>query len=471
MTILLCGASGLVGKELCKIFNKNKIPYIGTYNSNKINSSNMFKINFSDYNAIKNLIIDNNIKVCIFCIVQRITNICEKKWDEIKNINIDMVHKTSLICNELNIRFIHLSTDYVFDGSTQPNYPNSDKNPLQNYGISKLVSEFKVIKNCTNHCIIRTPVLYSDLSKLHNNAVTLIAKKIMDLSISDSQEDNFCIRRPLYIPDLCKFILDCLDNNRIGIYHFYNPYNKYTKFEILEQMAKLLNLNYSTILPKNNQIINPSIAPRPYDTQLIDDKYDINKYKFTNFIDTLSLCIGKFKHSSLINHTDKFFLIDLDGTLIDSNLNHYNSYKKVFNKYGKKFLSIEQWNIYVDNNNFDDYIIETFGNELFTKVKNHKNEEYTKLDIKFTENADKFINYIINNKINYSLPKPSKECYQLALNRYYNKEKYIIGIEDTYAGYKSLRNITDIIYIFKNKNIFNKEDCYLFDNFDQLLNL
>ena len=64
---------------------------------------------------------------------------------------------------KLNIKFIHISTDYVFDGMTQPNYPDSIKNSLQNYGISKLISEYR--DNNAPNMYNRTPVLYSNLSK------------------------------------------------------------------------------------------------------------------------------------------------------------------------------------------------------------------------------------------------------------------------------------------------------------------
>jgi dTDP-4-dehydrorhamnose reductase len=229
--ILVCGASGLVGKELCSFFDKKNIDYIGTYNNNLINKPNMFKIDFNDSVFLENFLVEKKITCCIFCIVERLTDRCENNWSFISKTNIDLVHITSFICNKLNIKFIHLSTDYVFDGLNQPNYPDSPKNPLQNYGISKLISELRVIKNCKDYCIIRTPVLYSPKSKIHDNAVMLIGKNIMDLrSDKKFKDDNYSIRRPLYIKDLCVFINDSL-NKSSGIYHFYNPINKFTKFE------------------------------------------------------------------------------------------------------------------------------------------------------------------------------------------------------------------------------------------------
>ena len=215
--ILICGASGLVGKEMSLFLERKNIKYIGTYNTNKINKPNMFQIDFFNPSLLEKFLCFHNVHCCIFCIVERLTDVCENNWDKIKKINIDLVHITSYLCNKLNIKFIHLSTDYVFDGSTQPNFPYSIKNPLQNYGISKLISEYRVISNCEKYCIIRTPVLYSVLSKIHDNAVTLIGKNVMDLRNRKTSEDNYCIRRPLYIPDLCNFIYKCIFNNYYSI--------------------------------------------------------------------------------------------------------------------------------------------------------------------------------------------------------------------------------------------------------------
>ena len=146
--ILICGASGLVGREMCIMLDEMNVNYIGTYNKNVINKPNMYRINYSDLKELEEFLFFHKITSCLFCIVERLTDVCENNWNEIKKTNIDIVHTTSYLCNKLNIKFIHLSTDYVFDGSTQPNLPNSPKNPLQNYGISKLLSEFRVLKNC-----------------------------------------------------------------------------------------------------------------------------------------------------------------------------------------------------------------------------------------------------------------------------------------------------------------------------------
>ena len=497
--ILICGASGLVGKELCSLLDDKKIPYIGTYNKNKIDKPNMSQIDFSDPNKLELFLKTENVSCCVFCIVERLVGVCENNWNEIKKTNIDLVHITSYLCNKLNINFIHLSTDYVFDGSKQPNFPNSATNPLQNYGISKLISENRVSSNCENSCIIRTPVLYSRQSKLHDNAVCLIGKNVMDLRSNTKKEDDYCIRRPLYIVDLCEFIYDCILNKHKGVYHFYNPHHKYTKFEMCQKIGTCLNISTESIIPIKDKGLE--IAPRPFDTQLQDDKINMSNYNFTDFDASIEYCFSKFKHSKITvqNKDDFLIVLDMDGTIIDSNLAHYNCYKKVFEKYNKSFLDMNQWNDVILNGNVDNYLQKEFGDgELFYQIKQEKRDMLKDELILFTKNSDIFIHFLIENDFNfcvvtnsnkatveifkeklpllknikqwiyredYEKPKPHTECYEMAKQKYYKNEKYIIGFEDSMVGYNSLKHHTDLIYVYKNEALFKQNDCYLFDDY------
>jgi dTDP-4-dehydrorhamnose reductase len=499
--ILICGASGLVGKEICRFLDIKEINYIGTYHTHKPENPNMYNIDFSNPKILEDFLVTHGITCCIFSIVERQTDVCEKNWGDIKPTNIDFVHNTSYLCNKLNIRFIHLSTDYVFDGSNQPNYPYSLKNPLQNYGISKLISEYRVLSNCSKYCIIRTPVLYSELSKIHDNAITLIGKNIMDLRTRKTTEDNYSIRRPLYIGDLCPFIYDCIYNNYNGIYHFYNPYNKFTKYEICEKIGKYLDIQITHIIPNNEK--SEGIAPRPYDTQLLDDRIKIYNYTFSDFDTSLEKCFGKYRHPRINNENknDMFICLDMDGTIINTNISHYNAYKKVFESYHKSFLNMEEWDTMIQTSNIDNYLRSMFNEDELYNIKKDKIEYLKNESITFTKNSDTFLRYLIENNFNfcivtntnkntvelfktklpllneikqwvyrenYVLPKPHPESYEVAKQKYYKNEKYIIGFEDSMVGYDALKHVTDLIYIYGNESIFKKNDCYLFDDFTSL---
>jgi dTDP-4-dehydrorhamnose reductase len=470
MKILVCGGSGILGKEICNKFDLIKIDYIATYNKNKINKSNYY-----NFEEIDNLIINEKPTIIINCIVNRIVDDCENNWNEIKKINIEIADKLS----KYNIKIIHISSDYIFDGNNSPYYDNSIVNPIQNYGISKLLSELRVINNSKNYLIIRVPVLFTDkYNNLNENSVTQIGKKLMDLTIKNIKEDDICIRRPVYISYLVDFIYDSIILNYNGIYHFYNPIDKTTKYKMgleIKNIINKININIEA---------NYELGNRPYDTELRDKKYNISKYYNNhNLLNLLNKCFRRYYHPTDLK--DCFLLIDLDGTLINSEEQHYESYKNVIG------ISREEFDNKNQNNSFDyESEIKTKKDILFkTKIK----------EIELIEGVFEFLSYILDNNINYCIvtntnnsniklykehipilnkltkwitkedyinKKPDPECYNLAISHYYNNEKFIIGIENTIAGYKALKNITDIIYIQinNNKKIFNNCDVFLINN-------
>lgn len=207
-----------------------------------------------------------------------------------------------------------------------------------------------------------------------------------------------------------------------------------------------------------------------------------------SLINQKELLDEKFKH----NFKESFLLIDLDGTIVDSEKYHYQAYNKIFNLTEEEFYKIN------DNNQF---------NDLDVTMKSLKNEEFKKIlmsnDLNLMQGAEAFINYIHQNNINhvivtntskenieiykeklpilnllknwitkedYDKKKPNPECYIKAKKRFYNNEKFIIGIENTNAGYKALKEVTDIIYMNASHSNFSNLDVFIFNDYNQIIN-
>lgn len=538
MTILVCGASGLVGRDLCDLFERENIRYDGTYNTCSDHAfterDNMFRVDFTNPVDITDFFNEHNHRwlVCVFLVVQRMVDICEKDWNAIMRVNVDAADTMSALCEKSGIYFIHLSTDYVFDGSAAPYSPDSPVNPLQNYGITKLLSECRVQRNYAtspNYCIIRTPVLYSGnkASPLYDNAVTVLSKGVMDLRAASvgftRPEDDYYIRRPVYIPDLCVFIhaVAILSTDAVtagddtparfsGIYHFYNPDNYYTKYQMTKAIAEYLELSHLHIVP-----VRPDAgagasggiyqAKRPYDTQLIDSRYNIRNFVSHTFIETLSHVFSRFKHPKIGaaaataegREVNTYFLMfDLDGTLVHTSYAHYRSYLDVFRKRGLLFMSYSEWNKYINDKNIHTYL-ETVAAELANQdiieteriLSDMRREKliafkiYAPLYITPTNHAADMLRFIHANpttinavvvtnssqattdiirevvpelnyiekwcvRETYTAPKPHPECYVRAVELYYRQEPYIIGFENTSIGYESLRHVTPIVYLY-----------------------
>ena len=425
MSILICGSSGLVGRDLCHLFDQENIRYDGTYHTCRdreyCDRDNMFRVDFTNPDEVSEFFAENKHRwlVCVFLIVERSVVLGEKDWNALKRVNVDAVDMTSSLCAKHGIYFIHLSTDYVFDGSSPPYYPNSPVNPLQNYGITKLISEYRVQQNyappvslatcpslssadAPNYCIIRTPVLYSGnkAPPLYNNAVTVLSKCIMDLRRTSGgidmlrREDDYYIRRPVYIPDLCIFIrvvatiaIEKCGNSGggggngssgggnsaretpkfSGIYHFYNPDNCFTKYQMMKSFAEYMDLPHQHIVPHRPSVTlsdGGNDTRRPYDTQLFDTQYNIHNFFTHTFSETIPYILSRFKHPkigvSAVNSVKPgntyFLMFDLDGTLVHTSYAHYRSYLDVFRNRGLSFMSYSKWNKYTNYNSIHVYL-------------------------------------------------------------------------------------------------------------------
>ncbi|VVU95073.1 Haloacid dehalogenase-like hydrolase [seawater metagenome] len=188
-----------------------------------------------------------------------------------------------------------------------------------------------------------------------------------------------------------------------------------------------------------------------------------------------------FNLNSIDNNV--FFLFDLDGTLIDSEYIQWKSYNEALKEYIID-LSFANFIRICHNGNIKSYLINEcgFGLENYNLLKNKKNllmQENCIKDLKLIKGVKELLEYINLNSINcavvtngaefsvnlykslipelnyiknwikredYLNPKPSSECYKLAIKKFYKNEKSIIGFENSYSGYVALKNVTDNIY-------------------------
>jgi S-adenosylmethionine synthetase len=495
MKVLVCGSSGLVGRDLCSLLEKQKIEYVGIHNSRP--AKNSFKINLLNENEIRTFIEKEKPTVCVNCVADRNVDTCEKQWENTKEVNVEIPSILATICSELHIYFLHISTDYVFDGKKSPYFPGSLTNPLQNYGISKLLAELRIQAQSTNYGIIRVPVLYTDsYIRLNETAVTVLAKKVMD-STQETKEDNYSIRRPVFIPDLCDFLLSCLQNKTQGIFHFFNPSDKTTKYEMIKWIGDFLQVSTEHVKPDNNPPSNN--AGRPYDTQFLDSQYKRNLFPTTRIQEGIARCFSKFWHPRLnLNQPGThhvFYLLDLDGTIIETDELHYKSYKQALEE---KEFSLDQ-TLYEQAESIDSHIESIVGLSMYNEVKKRKNEILRETNyIKMVPGANELLDYFEKYNINYVVVtntsretvdyfksiceplkkvkqwitkddckylKPNPEPYQNAIQQYKKDESYIVAVENTTSGYKALETITPHIYIRTTANSFThkklkERDCY-----------
>jgi len=161
------------------------------------------KLDISNHNKVKETI--NSIMPNIIINASGYTDVdgAENNKIEANKINNLSVKNLAEVCKSTNATLIHISTDYVFDGSSIIPYKESDKtNPKSVYGETKLAGENAIISSGCSYVIIRTSWVYSEYGKNFMKSMLELFPQRDSINIIDDQ-----IGCPTYAQDLAKTIL------------------------------------------------------------------------------------------------------------------------------------------------------------------------------------------------------------------------------------------------------------------------
>ena len=210
--IWLIGNKGMLGNDVEKLLKERGLTY---WASDK-------EVDIGDYKALEKFGKDKKIKWIINCSGYTKVDKAEEEIDEAFRINKDGVRNIALFSARRQVRLIHISTDYVFDGRQEKNaaYSEDDKtNPINMYGKSKLAGGEEIKKILEEYFIIRTAWLYGARG---NNFVYTMLRLFKERGLIKVVEDQW--GSPTYTADLAGTILKIIEDDSIsyGTYHFTN---------------------------------------------------------------------------------------------------------------------------------------------------------------------------------------------------------------------------------------------------------
>lgn len=163
---------------------------------------------------------------------------CEEKRELAQRVNAYGAGIVADLCREHNVRFIHISTDYVFDGKkTVPYKENDPTNPMSVYGTTKLMGERAVLEKNPSSLIIRAQWLYGKGGENFITKVVTIAKQSGTLRVVNDQRGS-----PTYARDLAEPLIALIEKGKTGIYHLANS-GSCTWFEFAGEIFRLLEID------------------------------------------------------------------------------------------------------------------------------------------------------------------------------------------------------------------------------------
>ncbi len=213
--ILVTGANGQLGRclnDLVTIKNNENLQFVFV-------DRNQFDV--TDRNLIETFFFSNKIDFCVNCAAYTNVDLAETEVEKAFSINSDGPGFLAAECREQQSVFIHISTDYVFDGNSQTPYlPGDRTNPINVYGKSKLAGEENALAQNPNSIIIRTSWLYSDYGKNFYTTMKRLMTEREEISVVNDQ-----IGKPTNANDLASYIYKLIENDstEFGIHHFAGP--------------------------------------------------------------------------------------------------------------------------------------------------------------------------------------------------------------------------------------------------------
>ncbi|MGV6860334.1 MAG: SDR family oxidoreductase [Putridiphycobacter sp.] len=288
MRILVTGSNGLLGQKIIKQLNDQQINYLAT---------SLGENRFSECHNYQSLDITNAKRVnAVFEDFQpthvintaAITNVdyCEDNIDLCQKVNVDSVKILFEASQKINAHFIHLSTDFVFDGQAGPYVETDTPNPLSVYAKSKHSSEQILIHSDDNNwAILRTIIVYGEGENLSRGNLVVWAKSALKagqkLTIVNDQ-----FRAPTWADDLAWACIQTAKLNANGVFHISGPETK-SIYDWVLTIADYFKLPTHLIEPIESSTLNQK-APRPPKTGFVITKAQKQLgYKPKSFIETL----------------------------------------------------------------------------------------------------------------------------------------------------------------------------------------
>lgn len=212
MKILVTGSDGQLGSELREVLER-ACPGCAVY-------ATAADFDISDREATENYLRAGKFSHVVNCAAYTAVDRAEEEKLRCAEVNIDGVSNLARLSEELDYKIIHISTDYVFDGSSNRPYTESDKpNPTSVYGTTKRKGETALLGLAPQSIIIRTGWLYSSFG--HNFVKTILAKapQAEKLRVVFDQ-----VGTPTYAADLAEAIAEIILHHpwKAGIYNYAN---------------------------------------------------------------------------------------------------------------------------------------------------------------------------------------------------------------------------------------------------------
>lgn len=282
--VLVTGGNGQLGQCIRSISNDLKNIELVFTDVNELNICNL--------EELKDFLAYNSFDYLINCAAYTAVDKAEQEKTMARELNAEAVKNIAIAAAENQVKIIHISTDYVFDGKTYKPYRETDfAVPESHYGQTKLLGEKYLMEYQPKSIIIRTAWLYSEFGNNFVKTMIKLGQERDQLRIVADQ-----VGTPTYAVDLAESILTIITkiDNKVksfipGIYHYSNE-GVCSWYDFTLNIHQMMGIECK--VSPIESIEYPTAAPRPYYSVLNKNKIKTTyKLNIPYWIVSLEKCL------------------------------------------------------------------------------------------------------------------------------------------------------------------------------------
>ncbi|KAB1187525.1 MULTISPECIES: dTDP-4-dehydrorhamnose reductase [Haloferax] len=268
MRTLVIGANGLLGSVVVKTLKERGADVVGGYHSEPPEFEiPLHELDITDTERVAALVDEHDVDTVINCAAYTDVDGCETNPELAAQVNGVAPGEIAEVCTTRNIDFVHFSTDYVFAGDTDEHYAeDTDTDPVQEYGASKLAGEKSVRDADSESLILRLSFVYG--ARGDTKSITGFPQWVASTLSSGDEVPLFTDQcfTPSRAGHVAEATLDLLEANDSGTFHVASQ-SAVTPYEFGEQICELIGSDESLIAQSSMSDLNRDAA-RPQNSSL-----------------------------------------------------------------------------------------------------------------------------------------------------------------------------------------------------------
>ncbi|KAM3068948.1 hypothetical protein ACMFMG_004124 [Clarireedia jacksonii] len=282
-TALITGATGLLGRQVVKAFERENWKAVGTGFS-RANPPAILKVDLGSESEVAKTIDEVKPQVVVHCAANRFPDKCDNDPEGTRALNITASASLAKLCAERSILLIYISTDYVFPGTEgdAPYEITSAPKPPNLYGETKyegekaVLVEYEKTGKSGQTVVLRVPVLYGK-GEPEESAIGVLVNSVWKAQEKDAKikMDHWALRYPTNTEDVGRVLVDIAakylesdDTSKLPQILQFSSEDKFTKYEICEQFAEILGLPLDGMVANTEGNDPNASVQRPYDCHL-----------------------------------------------------------------------------------------------------------------------------------------------------------------------------------------------------------